>query len=97
MSTFVNPGPGAKEKQGFNIKNDRGIAPITFSDATNSPTMVTLAFLTDELRLTLARTLNRPSMSDINLSHESYFSRSLPGASLARHIDEFHEGNQLAN
>ena len=55
--------------------------------------MVTLAYLIDEMRLTLSRSMNRPSMADITLAHESYFSRSLSGASLARHIDEFHEGN----
>ena len=30
-------------------------------------------------------------MADISLGHESYFSRSLPGSKLARHLDERHE------
>lgn len=30
-------------------------------------------------------------MSDITLAHESYFSRSLPGSKLNRHLDERHE------
>ena len=33
----------------------------------------------------------RPSMADITLAHESYFSRSLPGSKLNRHLDERHE------
>ena len=33
----------------------------------------------------------RPTMADISLGHESYFSRSLPGSKLARHLDERHE------
>jgi hypothetical protein len=30
-------------------------------------------------------------MADITLAHESYFSRSLPGSKLNRHLDERHE------
>ena len=91
LSNFAKAGPGASDKQGFNPQKDRNIAPITFSAADLSPTMLHVGEVVDELRLALAQGLQRPSMADISLNHESYFSRSLPGASLARHMDEFHE------
>ena len=43
------------------------------------------------LRRYLSSLLGRPTMSDANLSHECYYSRSTPGAVLARHMDERHE------
>lgn len=90
LSNFAKASPGQKDKQGFG-KNDRGAAPVTFSDPANSEVMVRVGDLVDEVRLGLARVMNRPTMADITLGHESYFSRSLEGASLARHMDEHHE------
>ena len=45
----------------------------------------------DSLRRHLSIALNRPSMADDNLPHESYLSLSPPGALLNRHVDERHE------
>jgi len=91
LSNFAKGAPGASDKQGFNPQKDRNIAPITFSAEDISPTMLRVGEVVDELRLALADGLRRPTMADISLNHESYFSRSLPGSSLARHMDEFHE------
>lgn len=45
----------------------------------------------DALRIEVSSALCRKSMMLRNLPHESYFSLSLPGADLKRHMDEKHE------
>ncbi|KAL7479273.1 hypothetical protein ACHAW6_005014 [Cyclotella cf. meneghiniana] len=43
------------------------------------------------LRRELADILDRPTILDSSLGHECYYSKSNPGSSLARHMDERHE------
>jgi hypothetical protein len=45
----------------------------------------------DALRIEVSSALRRNSMMRCDLPHESYFSLSLPGADLKRHMDEKHE------
>lgn len=77
-------------QQGFS-KKDRSVSPVTFDSVNNSQSLLLVGEYIDQLRLKLALVMNRPTMADITLGHESYFSRSLPGASLNRHLDERHE------
>jgi hypothetical protein len=65
-------------KQEFS-KKDRSVSPVTFDSANNSKSLLLVGEYIDQLRLKLAVVMNRPTMTDINLGHESYFSRSLPG------------------
>ena len=44
-----------------------------------------------DLRLSLASILDRPTMNDKSLAHECYYSMSMIGSSLPRHTDERHE------
>ncbi len=44
-----------------------------------------------QLRIQVSEALDRPTMSDASHAHECYYSKSSEGASLARHLDEFHE------
>jgi hypothetical protein len=60
-------------------KKDRSVSPVTFDSANNSKSLLLVGEYIDQLRLKLATVMNRPTMTDINLGHESYFSRSLPG------------------
>jgi hypothetical protein len=43
------------------------------------------------LRKMLAQVLDRPSMLDTKWEHECYYSKSMPGSALPRHMDERHE------
>jgi hypothetical protein len=87
----------AKDAQNFG-KNDRSVSPINLhargDSSSSSSSSASLSYVGDklfDLRHRLADLLGRPSMKDGSLSHESYFSRSLPGSSLRRHLDEHHE------
>jgi hypothetical protein len=76
-------------KQEFS-KKDRSVSPVTFDSANNSKSLLLVGEYIDQLRLKLAVVMNRPSMADIKLGHESYFSRSLPGMCDDRHHHYHH-------
>lgn len=71
------------------------ISPVSFISENNSRAVDAFGFKIDELKNVLSVVLDRPSMSDNTLNHESYFSLSKPFASLKRHLDEKHEELRL--
>eukprot|EP00804_Cyclotella_cryptica_P020124 CCRYP_014901-RC/>CCRYP_014901-RC protein AED:0.05 eAED:0.05 QI:379/1/1/1/1/1/3/174/487 len=62
-------------------------------DATDqdAATLHSIQLKLQRLRRDLADILDRPTMLDSSLGHECYYSKSKPGSSLARHMDERHE------
>jgi Rps23 Pro-64 3,4-dihydroxylase Tpa1-like proline 4-hydroxylase len=87
----------AEAGQGFNEKEDRLVCPIDLYDGVamrqqSHEVMITLSQKIDNLRHELATILNRPSVNDYTLHHESYLSMSRQGSYLKRHMDERHEG-----
>ena len=81
---------GAATQQQFSRAKDRAIAPVLGGGYSSLPLQGTANSL-GQLRRRLAKTLNRPTMSDESLAHEMYYSISPPGAGLPRHLDERHE------
>ena len=55
------------------------------------PKMQSVIDKIQSLRKELSFALNRPTMNDATLAHECYYSRSVVGAFLPRHMDERHE------
>jgi hypothetical protein len=80
------------EQQEFGQK-DRSVCPvrIALEDPNMKANSEVIGTKLDSLCDTLSVLLDRPTLKDRTLGHESYFSRSLPGASLSRHVDERHE------
>jgi len=70
--------------------NDRQVAPV-LRGSYSSPALLKMERKINTLRQELAMALNRPTMLQDELGHESYYSRSSPGATLKRHTDERHE------
>jgi hypothetical protein len=89
-SGLSNWAKGEGDKQGFG-QQDRSVCPVVFEDPNMSQNVQLVGSKLRELRSILRETLKRPSLTDDTLAHESYFSRSLPGSSLKRHLDERHE------
>jgi len=80
------------ENQAFDRKRDREISAIDLnSDKTSKAMELVGKIVFVQSQLSVA--LDRPSMksNDNMCAHECYFSRSLPGALLPRHVDERHE------
>ena len=72
------------------------MTPISFIDEeVNSLTVTQFGYTIDDLKNQIAIILNRPSMKDNSLAHESYFSLAVPFAYLKRHLDEKHEELRL--
>jgi Rps23 Pro-64 3,4-dihydroxylase Tpa1-like proline 4-hydroxylase len=87
----------AKKDQGFG-KADRTVCPVPWwldslqgKRIVNDEKMNKISEKIQQLRMQLSDQLGRESMKDSNLAHECYYSQSRAGASLARHMDEFHE------
>lgn len=82
---------GAAAQQQFSRTKDRAIAPVLGPKGYSSLPLQETANSLGQLRRRLAKTLNRPTMSEESLAHEIYYSISPPGAGLPRHLDERHE------
>ena len=87
----------AKKDQGFG-KADRTVCPAPWwLDSLQGKRIVDNAKLNQisekiqQLRMQISDQLGRETMKESNLAHECYYSKSRVGASLARHMDEFHE------
>ena len=61
------------------------------STSSNKGSMELIASRIQDLRLSLASLLDRPTMKDESLAHECYYSMSTIGSFLPRHMDERHE------
>lgn len=87
----------ARKDQGFG-NADRTVCPAPWwLDSLNGKRIADDAIMNNisekiqQLRMQVSDQLGRESMKDNTLAHECYYSQSRVGASLARHMDEFHE------
>lgn len=76
--------------------SDRRVCPVPLYSSTDESALygssfTTISSLVKTLRSELSVLLNRPSLVDSNLEHESYFSIYSAGSLLPRHMDERHE------
>ena len=72
-------------------KRDRQISAVSIEDLERSKTLKALKERMDNMRSNLSLALSRPDLRNNRLGHELYFSKSLPGTSLALHTDDRHE------
>eukprot|EP01038_Epipyxis_sp_PR26KG_P007322 gene7322-9976_t len=71
-------------------QNDRKVYPLVIQSQ-NNPAVRPIIDKIKRLRKELKINLNRESLDNPDLGHELFFSLSLPGSSLKRHLDEKHE------
>jgi Arc/MetJ-type ribon-helix-helix transcriptional regulator len=79
------------ENQAFDRKRDREISAIDLNSDKTSKAMELVGKVVLNVQSQLSVVLDRPSLKSNMCAHECYFSRSLPGALLPRHVDERHE------
>lgn len=101
-SGLSNTNKGKEQNFG---ENDRTVAPTPWWNDSlkggkisleggsddDSKTLNGISGKIQALRSEVALLLDRPTMKDSSYEHECYHSRSAVGASLNRHLDEFHE------
>jgi len=92
----------AQKRQGFGRK-DRQLCPVPWwadslangDESVQAQVLASnnnpVAAVLQQLRLSLAQVLNRPTMADPSLQHECYYSTASDGSFLPRHMDERHE------
>ena len=83
----------ANKQQQFG-QEDRLLCPTPWWQAsleTTDPLIQETSHQLQDLRLLLADVLNRPTLQDLTLEHECYYSISRKGSFLPRHLDERHE------
>jgi hypothetical protein len=89
---FVESGLSyADTPQNLGSSSDRLVCDEIPSKYTKNEIFSRLDDRIDALRMEVSSALCRNSMMRSDLPHESYFSLSLPGADLKRHMDEKHE------
>lgn len=81
----------AESPQNLVSSSDRLVCDEIPTKYISSDTFSRLNDRIDSLRINVSSALCRSSMMRSELPHESYFSLSLPGADLKRHMDEKHE------
>lgn len=87
----------ALKTQEFDRSKDREVSPIDLNNDKSSKSMELVGKIVRNLQSQLALLLDRPTLAmtsdntGTQCAHECYFSRSLPGALLPRHVDERHE------
>lgn len=80
------------KNQTFDRKLDRTICPVPwFLDALEGKDTREIPSLLRKLQIHLSDVLERPTISDLSMAHECYYSKSEPGSRLPRHMDERHE------
>jgi len=81
----------ADSSQKFDSRRDRAVTPVLGTTGYTSKPLQDFERKLRSLRLALSSKLERPSLADDSISHETYYSMSKAGAVLPRHLDERHE------
>jgi len=81
----------ADSSQKFDPRRDRAVTPVLGTTGYTSKPLEDFERKLRSLRLALSSKLERPSLADDSISHETYYSMSKAGAVLPRHLDERHE------
>jgi hypothetical protein len=81
----------ADSLQKFDARRDRAVMPVLGTTGYTSQPLQDFERKLRSLRLALANKLERPSLNDDSIAHETYYSMSKAGAALPRHLDERHE------